>query len=232
MAVVPGRSGEGLGPVPTVPENEPAVTCVPLSSLNQAILGYMSTKGMRAGFFVFALLCMVAPLTALSQASRPALSMHRTQVGEPDSTGWMVAASTDGGFSVQLPLKFNDFTVTETDPKSAALRTHVVGAKSQEGIKFTASRIVYRKAADSAKSFFSKFEKAGSRSSRPRGPLQVAGRKAVDSAERKGNAVVYQRAVLLESDLLLMIVEAPREHEALVEGLTKRFFDSLRISTP
>ncbi len=137
--------------------------------------------------------------------------MHRTQAGEPDSTGWMVAASTGGGFSVQLPLKFNDFTVTEADPKSAALRTHVVGARSQEGIKFTASRIVYRKGAESAKSFFSRFEKA---------------------VERKGDAVVYRRAVLLESDLLLMIVEAPREHEALVEGLAKRFFDSLRISTP
>src|SRR5688572_10246061 len=191
MAVVPGRSGEGLGLMLAVPEFGPEFTSVSpcashllLSYLwqsSQAILNaiYMNTKGMRAGFFVLALLCMVPPLTALSQTSRPGLTMHRTQAGEPDSSGWMVAASTDGGFSAQLPLKFNDFTVTEADPKSAALRTHVVGAKSQEGIKFTASRIVYRKGADSAKSFFSRFEKTGTRSS---------GKRAVDLVERKGGA--------------------------------------------
>ena len=81
---------------------------------------------------------------AFAQAVPPGMKMRRIQAGEPDASGWRVAASTEGEFSVRLPLKFNDFTIGEGDSKAPMLHTFTVGAKSQEGIKFTATRIVYR----------------------------------------------------------------------------------------
>ena len=153
--------------------------------------------------------------------------MHRVQAGEPDASGWMLAESTEGAFSVRMPIKFNDFSVGEADPKEPALRTHTVGAKSQEGIKFQATRIVYRKGAQSAQQYFAGFEKGtpGQQVT----PRKVGGRRAVDVAAGSAAAVFYQRVVLLESDLLLMSIEAPRAHEALVRDFIAPFFDSLVV---
>src|SRR4030095_4903909 len=95
-----------------------------------------------------ALLSGTLTISAFAQATPPGMKMHRVQAGEPDASGWMIATSTEGGFSVRLPLKFNDFTLEESDAKAATLRSFIVGTKSQEGIKFSATRIVYRKGAE------------------------------------------------------------------------------------
>jgi hypothetical protein len=167
---------------------------------------------------------------ALAQALPPGMTMHRVQAGEPDASGWMVAASTAGAFSVRLPLKFNDFTVAESDPKAPMLRTHVVGSRSQEGIKFSASRLVYRRGAESAQHFFSRFEK-GHVGTKPESvtPLQVAGKRAVDVVLKSASTVAFQRVVLLDADLLLMVLEAPRSHEGTAREYVAPFFDSLAV---
>jgi hypothetical protein len=36
--------------------------------------------------------------------------------------------------------------------------------------------------------------------------------------------------VLLQADLLLMVIEAPRDHDATVQPLVAPFFDSLVVS--
>jgi len=99
----------------------------------------------------------------------------------------MVAASTDGGFSVRLPLKFNDFTVEVSDPKAPTLRA------------------------------FEKGQDLGS------APESV-------TPQRRASDVAYQRAVMLESDLLLMIVESPRSHDATAQQFVAPFFDSLVVT--
>lgn len=159
--------------------------------------------------------------------------MHRLQAGEPDASGWMVARSTEGGFSVRLPLKFNDFTLAERNAKAPVLRTFVVGTKSQEGLKFSATRIVYRRGAESAKYFFSRFEKGQDLGSTPERvtPHRIRENQAVDLVLRRSSDVSYQRVVLLETDLLLMIVESPRIHDATAQQFVTAFFDSLMVST-
>ncbi len=178
------------------------------------------------------LLSAMLIVPALGQTLPPGMKMHRLQAGEPDASGWMVAASTEGGFSVRLPLKFNDFTIVESDPKAPTLRTFTVGAKSQEGIKFSATRIVYRKGAESAKYFFSRFEKGQDLGSTPERviPRRVGEMRMVDLVLKRASDVSYQRAVLLESDLLLMIVESPRSHDATAQQFVALFFDSLVVS--
>jgi len=178
------------------------------------------------------LLSALAASPALAQALPPGMTMHRVQAGEPDASGWILATSTEGGYAVRLPLKFNDFTVEESDPRAPAERIYAVGARSQEGIKFTVSRIVYRKGAESARHFFARFAKGEGFDSAPEriAPRKVGGRPAVDLLVRKGQAVTYQRVVLLEMDLLLMAVESPRAHEAAIQQFLAPFFDSLVVS--
>jgi hypothetical protein len=177
------------------------------------------------------LLSATLAISALAQSLPPGMKMHRLQAGEPDASGWMVAASTEGGFSVRLPIKFNDFTIAESDPKAPALRTFVVGTKSQEGIKFSATRIVYRKGAESAKYFFSRIEKGKDLGLTPERitPHRIGERQAVDFMLSRASDVSYQRVVMLESDLLMMIVESPRSHDAIAREFAMPFFDSLVV---
>jgi hypothetical protein len=183
-----------------------------------------------------ALLCVTPVIAAFGQAlppgitPPPGMTMHRFQAGEPDATGWMPATSTRGAFSVRLPLKFNDFTLDESDRNGPVLRTFVVGATSQEGIKFVAMRFVYRKGAESAHSFFAKAEKGEGLSGLEQvTPRQVGERRAVDHVLKGPSNVAYQRTVLLDADLLLMIIEAPRNFDATAQQFAAPFFDSLTI---
>lgn len=180
------------------------------------------------------LVCLTLAIPSLGQSVPAGMVMHRIQAGEPEADGWISASSTEGGFSVRMPLKFNDFTVVESKPNDPVLRAFTVGAKSQEGIKFVATRIVYRKGAASAAQFFANFETGKSLGDPPGSvtPLAVHGRRAVDFVLRSKSAVSYQRAVLLKTDLLLLTVESPLGFEATAHELAPAFLDSLTIRTP
>jgi hypothetical protein len=183
-----------------------------------------------------ALLCVASVIAAFGQALPPGITlppgmtMHRFQAGEPDATGWMLASSTPGGFSVRMPIKFNDFTVDESDPKAAVLRTFTVGATSQEKIKFVATRFVYRKGAESAQFFFARAAKGEGLAGLERVmPRQVGERRAVDHVLKRSSDVAYQRTVLLDADLIMMIIESPRNLDATTQQFVAPFFDSLTI---
>jgi hypothetical protein len=51
----------------------------------------------------------------------------------------------------------------------------------------------------------------------------------MDLVLKRPTDVIYQRVVLLDADLLLMSVEAPREHDATARELAATFFDSLQV---
>lgn len=71
--------------------------------------------------------------------AEPQMEMHRVQATSKDPSGWYLAASTHGSFAVLIPIPFNDFTVIDDDPKVGRIKTYTVGAKSAEGIKFSAT---------------------------------------------------------------------------------------------
>jgi hypothetical protein len=175
---------------------------------------------------LFVSLCLAA-----GAAGAQEMKMHRKQAGEPDASGWMLAASTEGRFSVRLPMKFNDFTVTEKDPGAPAARTHTVGIRSSERIALVATRIEYRKGAQSAREFFARFEKGQGLGAAPESvkPLKLDAGRAVDLVLKRPADVSYQRVVLLQSDLLMLMVDAPREHDATAQQLAAAFFDSLKV---
>src|SRR3954451_7872121 len=68
-------------------------------------------------------------------AAQPNLEMHRVGVTADDGLGWHLAVSSQGSFSILVPIPFNDFTTRDAATGEA---TYVVGGKSSEGIKFAA----------------------------------------------------------------------------------------------
>ncbi len=71
------------------------------------------------------LVSLFLPLTLImlpavaARAQQPKLEMHRSGVVSKDPSGWHLAVSTKGSFSVRMPIPFNDFTVRSTDAKRA-----------------------------------------------------------------------------------------------------------------
>jgi hypothetical protein len=170
--------------------------------------------------------------SASAQGMPAGMKMHRLQAGEPDSSGWIVAKSTEGRFSVRLPLKFNDFTISETSSDEPVLRTFVVGTKSREGIKFTASRVIYRKGAESARYYFARMQNQDPPAVAERVTRHTVNRmQAADLVMNTPTHSGRMRVVLAEPDLLLMIVEFPHSEKITAEQFVKPFFDSLSIDT-
>src|SRR5437868_12349875 len=84
-----------------------------------------------------ALAAIVLGVTATAHA-QPKLEMHRAGVSADDGSGWHLAVSSKGSFSIRLPIPFNDFTIL--DPSTGEM-TYAVGGKSSEGIKFSAAEL-------------------------------------------------------------------------------------------
>ena len=171
---------------------------------------------------------------ASAQQSSPDITMHRKGAGQLDASGWTKAESTQGGFSVRLPIRFNDFTVEMSDPDSPAVRLHAVGGTSTEGVKFLAARMVYRDDA-AAKLYFSRLASGDAFPSRPDTikSHMFQGRKSVDIVFGDNGSVGHTRFVLLEGAAILLSVEIPAARRSLVgQEMIATYFDSLDIARP
>ena len=62
--------------------------------------------------------------------------MHRIQDTTVSKSGWYYGKSTDGHFSIELPIPFNDVTI-----KTEGIYTYVIGSTSQEGFKFSVTEM-------------------------------------------------------------------------------------------
>jgi hypothetical protein len=62
-------------------------------------------------------------------------------------------------------------------------------------------------------------------------PRQLGPLRAVDLVFKGPGAVSYQRVVLLDTDLLLLNVESPSEHDEAAWKLAGTFFDSLQVDS-
>jgi len=157
------------------------------------------------------------------------MQMHRKQAGEVDGTGLMYAESTGGRFSVKMPIRFDDFTVVETNANSPAERSYIIAARSSERITLVATRVVYRKGAEGAKAYFARLERGEGLGAKPTRlqPRRAGGLPAVDFELRGSADISYRRAILLQSDLIMLTVETPREHDKTAREMVPTFFESL-----
>lgn len=182
-----------------------------------------------------ALIAILLSAPAASAQSLPeGITMHRQMAGELDASGWTSADSTQGGFSVRIPLKFNDFTVASPPSNKQVAMTYVVGGKNAGGVKYSAVRVAYRNK-EAAKAYFARFERgeAFAGMGALAKPHRFQGRKAVDLAVKKDRRHGFMRYVLLDDSLIFLVVEAEADKSHMIHATkVETFFDSLKVSRP
>lgn len=174
------------------------------------------------------LFVLIGALALGCAAGKPKQTMHRIQVGTPDATGWIRAESTQGRFSASFPIPFNDFTVEDGNPAVPAARLDVLGCKSSEGIKFSVTRVSYRKPGQ-AETFFRTFQSGAALPGGVVSPLRHGGLEAVEVSLSGGPTEARQRIVRQGETLFLCIVEWPKDQAALAAKLAPAFLGSLEV---
>jgi hypothetical protein len=168
-----------------------------------------------------------------AQSLPAGMTMHRSSAGTLDATGWTLAKSTDGAFSVKLPLLFNDFTTVEQDPAAAVKRIFVVGGRTKDGFSLVATRFEYRDGEKSAQIYFN--------NAKTRMPPNVhvpqvnehsiGKAPAVDVSfcegkDADGNCASF-RNVLAGPTLIMLVAEYPLARREELQPLVAKFFESL-----
>ena len=163
--------------------------------------------------------------------AEPQMEMHRVQATTKDPSGWYLGASTHGSFSVLIPIPFNDFTVTDDDPKVGKIKTHTVGAKSAEGIKFSATEtpIIEGRSPTNLATLPQQFRKPGQTVSDIDTSL-FAGYPSVSFSVKGPSSGAYMRHVKTPKSLIVVILEYPTDQAKGAEGLRSVFLSSLKIN--
>jgi len=174
----------------------------------------------------FALLAIAMLPPAIAEA-QPKLEMHRTGVRADDGSGWHLAVSSKGSFSVLLPIPFNDFT---TNDAATGETSYVVGGKSTEGIKFAAVEL-----SPGGKAL-------PDLASIPKSLAATPANKVSDvSRSRKGDAdiltltvanaatTLHMRCIQLDGVRYTMTIEFPNAYRELVAANKDKFFESFKL---
>jgi uncharacterized protein YjeT (DUF2065 family) len=201
-------------------------------------LNRATVKLRRIGYVLFGvagIYCVVKIGESMAQpeaAVKPQMQMHRVQATTVGDSGWYLAESTHGSFSVQLPIPFNDFTLTATDPKAGTIKTYTVGGQSVEGMKFSATEmpLASGRAPPDIDGIPKSFERDGQHLSDvvkasflgwPSITLSVAG----------PQSGAYMRYVWTSNSVITVILEYPAARRSEAALLKARFLDSLKIKT-
>ncbi len=156
------------------------------------------------------------------------MHMHQDQAGTRDASGWITAKSTYGGFTVKVPIPYNDFTIDGDDPSSLTRKAEVVGCKSREGIKFSATKAFYKAPGAAAKQF-EKLRAAGGQPGEIFKTIKVDGHEAIESSRGNSTACAMSRAILVGEEMYLLVVEWPIGQEKVAKSLVPTFFESFKV---
>jgi hypothetical protein len=180
---------------------------------------------MRA--FMSALLLIALLLWPLPvEAEQPKLEMHRLGVNVGDGSGWYLARSTKGSFSVRLPIPFNDFTTYDASTGSASF---VVGGKSSEGVKFAAVETLITAATADLDSIPKPF------ASNPSNKVSNVTRNTRDGVDTLSFAVDgpssggYFRYIRTKERMYILTIEYPEAHRDLAAASKEKFFASFEF---
>ena len=149
-------------------------------------------------------------------------TMHRQGAGEPDDTGWYAAASTNGGFEVELPGAFDDYEVAP----DAEQVMHVVQAE-HEGSRYLVQCSMGGETPQEKLAAIE--EQIGMIDEvEQRRRVEHAGGEGVEFRLSGQGATVTIRSLALEGALCQMIVEGPSATYPAREAA--RFMDSFALA--
>jgi hypothetical protein len=172
---------------------------------------------------------LLAAKFAAAQALPPGMTMHRSSAGTLEASGWTLAKSTDGAFTVKLPLLFNDFTTVEQNPLEPVKQIFTVGGRAKDGVRFVASRFEYRDDKSAQTYYDNAKTKMPTNVTLPQVKERSIGKvPAVDVSfcETSGNCASF-RNVLAGSTMIMLVVEYPVARRDELQPLVAEFFESL-----
>ncbi|MCA1397008.1 hypothetical protein I6F38_12100 [Bradyrhizobium sp. BRP56] len=159
--------------------------------------------------------------------AEPKLEMHRAGVSADDGSGWHLAVSSKGSFSVLLPIPFNDFTTRDAQTGET---THVVGGKSSEGIKFVAVELPPGNKPPPDLASIPKTLAAN-----PANKVSDVGRRTSGDAEiltltvSDGGKTMYMRCIDAKGTRYTLTIEFPNAYRDLIAANKDRFFESFKL---
>jgi hypothetical protein len=173
------------------------------------------------------LVLMLQPLVVYADADTSTV-MHRIFAGTFDATGWTLAESTNGAFSVKMPGPFNDFSVASS-PSDITARIEGIAGKAPNGITFTALKQVY-KAKGTASAQFDTFKDGGGLPGAMVRPVPTPGGfHAWDIAYGDDASAGVERVILVGENLFILNVEWPDAKSTAAGGLLKPFIESFKV---
>jgi hypothetical protein len=164
--------------------------------------------------------------SSIAQPTSP-MKMHRLQDKTKNSNGLYYGKSTEGHFSVLLPVPFNDFTVKRGD-----VTTYVIGSKTEVGIKFSATKLVKDK---NKTTNFDELVKSFASAENTITKVKKERIKSNDAVSfivtDKSNGAMF-KYIDTKNSLFIITIEFPIGYKKTVENKYGYFFTSLTISAP
>lgn len=158
-------------------------------------------------------------------------TMHRNLAGEPDTDGWCLADSTEGGFSVQLPSLFNDFTLTTQSAEGVDIKLCIVGSKTESGMTYAATANLRsdRWVPKDLSNFGRNWDDVVERRS-----ISQAGLQALALRVRNAGATMAMRVLLSDAAVYSLSAEYERgsDFPPHLAGDVQRFLDSFQLLPP
>jgi hypothetical protein len=162
-----------------------------------------------------------------AQANAAGVTVHRVRAGTLDASGWSIADSTHGDFTVRVPCLFNDLSLQGSETLASV---ETVGCRAEDQRKYSASRFKYRQGA-AARKFFEDI--SGSRrleGETARRRIMFNGYPAVEVDFYSSSQCGTTRSVLLGMEVMQLTVAAPTSACSSLTVRAASFFASLRMT--
>jgi len=174
--------------------------------------------------------CWLALSVSIAVAE-PKLEMHRSAVNAIDKSGWQLAASSHGGFSVRMPIPFNDFSIRDTDPNATNPVIHTVGGKSSEGIKISVTEVPITPRSKVAADLGTIPEQIGRSPGTKISDVRRDSKGGIDSISflaSRPETSAYMRTIKTSKAVYSLTIEFPNAQRATVDAVKDEFFGSFK----
>jgi len=171
------------------------------------------------------------PGLRLEDLKKLGITMHRSQTGDPDASGWCLARSTGGHFTVMLPGRFNDSMQTGKADDGVDLVSHALATTTLEGAKFMVFAVIRpdRKFPSSGLDKLAQnLKKQGSEVELSK--VQMAGLPAAElKVKGPDNSAVMRSFQAGDTQYMLMVEYPSIPLGDLITKSTKKFFESFTL---
>jgi hypothetical protein len=81
---------------------------------------------------------LAAKMKESGETGRVRMTMNSVFAGEPDDSGWYLAHTPRGRFSVRTPIAFSDYTISTVDKDGVSTQSNSIMAVDHRGVRFAA----------------------------------------------------------------------------------------------